>query len=172
LSTPFVFLYPSSHTFFSFVVPVTGDILGDLSLFCVLSRFSCAFYLTNIYCKVVCCSPISVLTFSYQHVYGPKSFAPGRSLRVLATLFLSPCLIYFSFFFALMLILDGLFHSLSITLVSPDLPLHSFDHLVDVFSDSCRLSVTMAYLLSPSLNLCASNNDFVLFFVSVSQNKS
>jgi hypothetical protein len=55
--------------FFSFVVHVTGDdILGDLFfsisvlLLGCLSRFSCAFYLTNIYCKVVCCSPISVLT--------------------------------------------------------------------------------------------------------------
>jgi hypothetical protein len=51
---------------FSFVVcPVADDdILGDLYFsipvlrLCCLSRFSCAFYLTNIYCKVVCCYPI------------------------------------------------------------------------------------------------------------------
>lgn len=141
MSTSFVFLYHSSHTFF-FVSPVTGDdILGDLFFnpvlrLCCLSRFSCAFYLTNIYCKVVCCSPISVLTlfFPYQHVLARVIRSLGRSLCVLATLFLSPCVLPFSFFFALMFIFDGLFHSLSITFVSPSLSLHSFDHLfVDVF---------------------------------------
>lgn len=67
-----------------------------------------------------------------------------------------------------MLILDGHFRSLSITLFSPALPLHSFDHLfVDVFSDSCRLSVTMAYLLSPSSTF-AHLTTISYFFVSVS----
>jgi hypothetical protein len=89
----------------------------------------------------------SVLTLFYQHVYRPESLARSLTTRSPHSFRLVP----FLFLFALMLILDGLFHSLSITLFSPALSLHSFDHLfVDVFSDSCRLSVTMAYLLSSS----------------------
>lgn len=54
-----------SYLFFLLCCPCSDDdILGDLFFsipvlrLCCLSRFSCAFYLTNIYCKVVCCYPI------------------------------------------------------------------------------------------------------------------
>jgi len=160
---------------FSSVVPVTGDdILGDLffSIFvlrlCCLSGFSCAFYLTNIYCKVVCCS---LTLFFYQRVYRPKSLA--LSVTYYAFSPRSFFFLRFLFFFALMLILDGLFHSLSITLFSHVLPVHSFDHLfVDVFSDSCRLSVTMAYLLSPSSTFAHLTTISYFFFCLGVTNKS
>ena len=110
-----------------------------------------------------CSNPFFISACIGQSLSLPRSLTTRRR----HTLF---CLLPFLLLLALMLIFDGLFHSLSITLFSPVLPLHSFDHLfVDVFSDSYRLSVTMAYLLSPSSTFCASNNDFVFFFVSVSQ---
>jgi hypothetical protein len=60
---------------------------------CCLSRFSCAFYLTNIYCKVVCCCPIFVLTFFFISTCIGQSRSLPRSLTArLATLFLSPSL--------------------------------------------------------------------------------
>ena len=88
----------SRTLFFPFVVPVTGDdLLGDIFFIpvlrlCCLSRFSCAFYLTNIYCKVVCCYPISVLTlffFISACIGQSRSLPRSLTTRTRHTLFVS-----------------------------------------------------------------------------------
>jgi len=144
-------------------------IFSSQSLFCVcvcVSRFSCAFYLTNIYCKVVCCSPIPVPTrFFYQRVHGPN---PLVSFAHYASSPHSFCLFAFSSFFAF---------DVNTRRTLP-LPLsHSPFHL----PCNCTLSTTprrcvlcrsrllpsvCLYGLPAPLNLCASNNNFVLFFLS------
>lgn len=124
-----------SYLFFSslfFVVPVTSDdILGDLfSCFASvlpLPLLMCIFILqifTARLCVVLkfCSNP-----FFYQRVYRPKSLSPSVAHYAPSPhsffINLPPSLFIF---FALMLILDGLFHSLSITIFSPALSLHSF----------------------------------------------
>ena len=117
----FVCLHLSTHTFsplLSFEISLV--ILSSPSLFCVLaaclSRFPCAF-LSYEYLLQGCvlfshfCSNPFLLS---ARVCAKPTRSLGRSLHVLATLFLS---LWPLSFFALMSILDGLFHSLSITLL-------------------------------------------------------
>ena len=145
-------------------------IFSSPSLFCVCAAYpaSHVHFILQIFTARLCgCCQISVLTlFYYQCVYRPKSLAPSVTHYVSSPLFLPPSLF----------ILSRVDVNTRRTL---PLPLnHSlftcpasalFDHLfVDVFSDSCRLSVTMAYLLSPSSTF-AHLTMISYFFVSVSQ---
>lgn len=164
----FFFSFPSAHIFspccvvikclypwrsLNFLYSCSASLLPSLLL-------SCAFYLTHIYCKSVCC-PISVRfspSFFGANTSNPLTHSLGRSLCFLATLFISfiPVFIVCQF-------LDGLFHSLSITLF--------FRPLATFFRPPLRKSVVYR---SPSVclygptcrvqTLCASNLHFHTFF--------
>jgi hypothetical protein len=120
----------------------------------------------------VCCAPISVsIRFSISAVYVPNPFAP--SVTHYTSLPHSFCLFNLLSFFALMSILDGLFHSLSITLLFTCSATTLFRPPLRrrVLCRSRLLSSVCFYGLSApfKLNLCASNKQFRTFFVSMSQ---
>jgi hypothetical protein len=99
LSTVFCFLFILlTHTFFPLVVLMISSVIFS-SHPCFVSVLPASpgshvhFYLTNIYYKVVCCSQILFQLVSLSAcVWAKPTRSLGRSLHVLATLFLSPCL--------------------------------------------------------------------------------
>ena len=131
-----------------FLYPCPASLLPSLLL-------SCAFYLTHIYCKSVCC-PISVLTPSFSsRICQTRALTWGRSLRLLATLFIS---------------IPSRFHRLSNSRRTIPLPLdHSpFRPSVTLLRPPLRKCVVYRLpsvclygpLAAPKLNLCASNLQF------------
>lgn len=122
------YLFSSFFLLSLLLVMISLVIFSPVLRLCCLSRFSCAFLSYKYLLQGCVLFSNSVLTLFYQRVYRPKSlslsvahYAPSPH-----SFFYQSASFPLHFFFALMLILDGLFHSLSITLFSPALPLHSF----------------------------------------------
>ena len=132
----------------------------------------CIFILRIFTTKVVCCPPISVsVRFSISAcMCQTHSLTRSLTTRPCHTRF---CVFGLLSFFALMSILDGLFHSLSITLFFTCSATTLFRPPLRrcVLCQSRLLSSVCFYgLPAPfKLNLCASNKQFRTFFVSMSQ---
>jgi hypothetical protein len=130
------------------------------------------FYLTNIYYKgCVLSSNFCFNPFLYQRVYVPNPFTP--SVTHYTPCHTRFCPIGLLSFFALMSILDGLFHSLSITLFfTCSATTLSRPPLRRCVHCQSRLLSSVCFYGLPApfkLNLCASNKQFRTFFVSMSQ---